>query len=99
MIVPTGRIASLRLSAVEVRNLEVALLDLPAGVSLDGLLGVNVLERFRVTFDLSAHGGDMESGHATFRRPVDVGAFRDQQSCQRDVPLPSGKQERREACL
>jgi predicted aspartyl protease len=51
MIVPTGPLASLRLGAVEVRNLEVALLDLPAGVSLDGLLGVNVLERFRVTIE------------------------------------------------
>ena len=51
MVVPTGRIPSLRLGAVEVRDLEVALLDLPAGVSLDGLLGVNVLDRFRVTFE------------------------------------------------
>ena len=49
--VPTGRLASLRLGAAELRNVEVALLELPARVNLDGLLGVNVLERFRVTFE------------------------------------------------
>jgi len=49
--VRTGRITSLRLGGAEVRDLEVGLLDLPAGVNLDGLLGVNVLDRFRVTFE------------------------------------------------
>jgi predicted aspartyl protease len=48
---PTGRIARLRLGAADLRNVEVAILDLPASVNLDGLLGVNVLERFRVTFE------------------------------------------------
>jgi len=42
---------SLRLGAAELRNVEVALVDLPASVNLDGLLGVNVLDRFRVTFE------------------------------------------------
>jgi clan AA aspartic protease (TIGR02281 family) len=51
MAVPTGRIPSLRLGSVELRNVEVALLDLPAGVHVDGLLGVNVLDRFRATFE------------------------------------------------
>jgi predicted aspartyl protease len=51
MVVPTGRLGSLRLGAVEVRNVEVALLDLSGDVNLDGLLGVNVLDRFRVTFE------------------------------------------------
>ena len=49
--VPTGRIERMRLGAAEVRNVEVAILDLPANVNLDGLLGVNVLVRFRVTFE------------------------------------------------
>jgi len=46
-----GRIDSLRLGAAELRDVEVALLDLPASVKLDGLLGVNVLDRFRVTLE------------------------------------------------
>ena len=49
--VPVARINSLRLGAAELRDVEVALLDLPAGLNLDGLLGVNVLDRFRVTFE------------------------------------------------
>jgi clan AA aspartic protease (TIGR02281 family) len=49
--VPATRIASLRLGGAELRDVEVALLDLPPGVNLDGLLGVNVLDRFRVTFE------------------------------------------------
>jgi clan AA aspartic protease (TIGR02281 family) len=51
MTVPTGRLGSLRLGAAELRNIEVALVDLPASVNIDGLLGVNVLDRFRVTFE------------------------------------------------
>jgi len=51
MTVRTCRIPSLRLGTHELRNIDVALLDLPAGVNLDGLLGVNVLDRFRVTFE------------------------------------------------
>ena len=51
MTVPTGRIPMLRLGAVELRDVEVALMDLPPGVAVDGLLGVNVLDHFRVTFD------------------------------------------------
>jgi clan AA aspartic protease (TIGR02281 family) len=49
--VPTGRIPSLRLGSVELRDVEVALLDAPAGVHVDGLLGVNVLDRFLATFE------------------------------------------------
>jgi clan AA aspartic protease (TIGR02281 family) len=51
MTVPTGRIARLRLGAADLRNVEIAILDLPEKVTLDGLLGVNVLERFRATFE------------------------------------------------
>ena len=51
MTMPTGRIGRLRLGAADLRNVEVAILDLPASVNLDGLLGVNVLERFRVTIE------------------------------------------------
>jgi clan AA aspartic protease (TIGR02281 family) len=51
IVVPTGRIPSLRLGVVELRDLEVALMELPPGVNLDGLLGVNALDRFRATFD------------------------------------------------
>ena len=51
MAVPTGRLDSLRLGAAHLRNVEVALVDLPASVNLDGLLGVNVLDRFRATFE------------------------------------------------
>jgi clan AA aspartic protease (TIGR02281 family) len=51
MTVPTGRIARLRLGAADIRNVEVAILNLSAGVNIDGLLGVNVLDRFRVTFE------------------------------------------------
>jgi clan AA aspartic protease (TIGR02281 family) len=50
--VPTGRIHRLRLGTAELRNVEIAIVTLPAGVSLDGLLGVNVLDRFRVTFEV-----------------------------------------------
>ena len=49
--VPTGRIAGLQLGPTILRDVEVALMDLPPGVIVDGLLGVNVLDRFRVTFD------------------------------------------------
>jgi clan AA aspartic protease (TIGR02281 family) len=51
MRVPTGRLDSLRLGAVELRDVEVAIIDLPPGLQLDGLLGVNVLDRFRATFE------------------------------------------------
>ncbi len=49
--VATGRIPSLRIGGVELRDLEIALLELAPGVHLDGLLGVNVLDRFRATFE------------------------------------------------
>ena len=51
LTVPTGRIPALRLGAVELQDVEVALMDLPPGVAVDGLLGVNVLDQFRATFD------------------------------------------------
>lgn len=38
MVVPTGRISSLRVGSTEVRDVEVAEIDLPRGVNLDGLL-------------------------------------------------------------
>jgi predicted aspartyl protease len=49
--VPTGRVDSLRLRGIELRDVEVAILDLPPGMNVDGLLGVNVLDRFRATFE------------------------------------------------
>jgi clan AA aspartic protease (TIGR02281 family) len=51
LVVSTGRLPYLRIGSVEVQKVEVALLDLPVGVHVDGLLGINVLEHFRVTFD------------------------------------------------
>jgi clan AA aspartic protease (TIGR02281 family) len=51
MAVPTGRIPGLRLGSVQLREVEVALLELAPGLRLDGLLGVNVLDRFRTTFE------------------------------------------------
>lgn len=35
----------------EIHDIEIALMDLPSGVTIDGLLGVNVLDHFRATFD------------------------------------------------
>ena len=49
--VATGRIPSLKSGGVELRDVEVALLELTPGVPLDGLSGVNVLDRFRATFE------------------------------------------------
>jgi len=51
MTVPTGRIPALQLGVATLPDVEVALIDLPPGVAVDGPLGVNVLDRFRVTFD------------------------------------------------
>jgi hypothetical protein len=51
MAVPLGRIPNMRLGSAELRDVEVALLELAPGVHLDGLLGVNVLDRFRATFE------------------------------------------------
>ncbi len=60
---PVGRLDSLRLSGAELRDVELALAERPAGVKLDGLLGVNVLDRFRAT---------LEFRHATLvLRPYD----------------------------
>lgn len=49
MAVPTGRIPALHLGVAQLRDVEVALMDLPPGVTVDGLL--DVLDLFRVTFD------------------------------------------------
>lgn len=49
--VPTARMPRLRLGTAELRDVEVALMDLPPGVIVDGLLGVNVLDHVRATFD------------------------------------------------
>jgi clan AA aspartic protease (TIGR02281 family) len=46
-----GQIRSLRVGAAELRDVDVGLLVLPEGVNFDGLLGINVLDRFRPTID------------------------------------------------
>ena len=51
IIVPTGRVPTLRIGIAELNDVEVAPIGLPTGVDVDGLLGVNVLDRFRATFD------------------------------------------------
>lgn len=49
--VPTFRLDCLEVGPFVVEGLEVTLLGLPPELRIDGLLGVNFLERFRVTFD------------------------------------------------
>ncbi len=45
------RIDSVRVGTTEVSGLEVLMLRLPAQLRLDGLLGINFLERYRPAFD------------------------------------------------
>lgn len=49
--VPAFRIDSVRVGTAEVSDLEVLMLRLPPQLRLDGLLGINFLERYRSTFD------------------------------------------------
>lgn len=44
MSIPTARIPGLQLGTAVLRDVEVGVLELPAGLAVDGLLGVNVLE-------------------------------------------------------
>jgi predicted aspartyl protease len=48
---PVVRLASVQIGAQHVTNVEALVLPLPAELRVDGLLGVNVLEHFRTTFD------------------------------------------------
>ena len=50
-VVPTGRIPALWVGTAQLRDVEVALMELAPSVNLDGLLGVNILDRFRTTLD------------------------------------------------
>ena len=48
---PVFRLDSIQVGPVKVSDLEVIMLRLPPQLRLDGLLGINFLERFRTTFD------------------------------------------------
>jgi predicted aspartyl protease len=48
---PVVRLNSLQVGDKKVNNLEVLIVALPAALRVDGLLGVNFLEKFRVTFE------------------------------------------------
>jgi len=48
---PVIRLDSLQVGDKKVKNLEVLIVDLPTALRVDGLLGVNFLENFRVTFE------------------------------------------------
>jgi predicted aspartyl protease len=52
--VPVVRLDQLRVGASTVRGLEVFVYDLPALLAADGLVGLDFLRRFRVTFDFDA---------------------------------------------
>ncbi len=49
--VPVVRIRSLRIGTLDITDLEVPVIAFPQGLRLDGLLGVNVLQRFRPTLE------------------------------------------------
>ena len=49
--VPIIRIDSFQAGCQRVRDMEVMVLSLPSELRVDGLLGVNFLEKFRVTFE------------------------------------------------
>jgi predicted aspartyl protease len=51
--VPVVRLASVQIGAQRLTNVEAVVLPLPAELRVDGLLGVNVLEHFRTTFEFS----------------------------------------------
>lgn len=48
--VPVVRLARVRVGASTVRDVEASVYDLPAVIRADGVLGLNFLRRFRVTF-------------------------------------------------
>ena len=48
------RFASVNFAGFELRDFELAVLDYPAGSGVDGLLGMNVLQRFRFELDQQA---------------------------------------------
>ena len=49
--VPVVRLSHVRVGAITVTGLEASVLDLPAILRADGLLGSSFLSRFRVTFE------------------------------------------------
>ncbi len=51
---PVVRLERVRVGASSVGGLETSILDLPGIIRADGLLGLNFLRRFRVTFDFEA---------------------------------------------
>ena len=51
ILAPVVRLASLQIGAQRLTNVEALVLPLPAELRVDGLLGVNVLEHFRTTFE------------------------------------------------
>ena len=53
--VPMFRLNAIQVGTIKVEGLDVGLLDLPPQLAIDGLLGVNFLERFRPTFDFVNH--------------------------------------------
>lgn len=48
---PVIRLSSLQVGSRRVTDLEVLVMSLPPDLRVDGLLGVNFLERFRPTFE------------------------------------------------
>jgi len=48
---PVVRLDSLQVGDKKINNLEVLIIALPAALRVDGLLGVNFLEKYRVTFE------------------------------------------------
>jgi predicted aspartyl protease len=48
---PVVRLASVQIGAQRLTDIEALVLPLPAELRVDGLLGVNVLEHFRTTFE------------------------------------------------
>ena len=48
---PVVRVEQLALGKSTIKNLRVIIHDLPEGAKIDGLLGLNFLRNFRVTFD------------------------------------------------
>ncbi len=53
--VPTFKLQSLEVGAFRMQGLVATLLELPPELRIDGVLGVNFLERFRSTFDFPNH--------------------------------------------
>lgn len=53
-LVPVVRLYRLRVGADTVRSMEVFVYNLPPLLAADGLLGLDFLHRFRVTFDFEA---------------------------------------------